>query len=74
MPRANPALESVGWIVASRISVPASVTTRPARTIVRTGNRLDNREPIAEVTNMVIETGSILMPVSRALRPRTSWR
>ena len=42
------------------------VTIRPARTIVRTGNRFESREPTAEVRNIVIETGSILMPVSKS--------
>ena len=41
---------SVGLIVASRISVPAMVTIRPARTMVRTGKRLESLEPIAEVS------------------------
>ena len=39
------------------------VTTSPTRTIERTGKRLDNRDPMADVTNIVIETGSIRMPV-----------
>ena len=52
----------------------ARVTINPARTMVRTGNRLDKREPTAEVRNIVIETGSILMPVWNTVRPRTSWR
>ena len=40
----------------------------------RTGNRFDSREPIAAVANMVIEMGSILIPVCRASRPSTSCR
>ena len=50
------------------------VTTRPVRTIVRTEKRFESRAPSAAVTNMVIEMGSILIPVWRALSPRTSWR
>ena len=42
---------------------------RPARTTVRIENLLASRAPTADATNMVIETGSILMPVSRASRP-----
>ena len=47
---------------------------RPARTMVRTGNRADSRDPTADARNIAIETGSILTPVSRASRPRTSCR
>ena len=51
-----------------------AMIARPARTIVRTGKRFDSRDPAAAVTNMVIEMGSILIPVSRASSPSTSWR
>ena len=42
---------------------------RPVRTMPRTVKRVDNREPTIEATNMAIETGSILIPVSSASRP-----
>ena len=64
----------VGWIVASSATAATSVVHRPARTIARTVNRDDRREPTAEVMNMAMDTGSILMPVSRASRPRTICR
>ncbi len=51
-----------------------NVITRPALTIDRTEKRPDSREPVADAMNIVIETGSILMPVSRASRPSTSCR
>ena len=50
------------------------VTTSPVRTIVRTGKRFDSLAPSPAVTSMVIEMGSILIPVSRASSPSTSWR
>jgi hypothetical protein len=36
--------------------------------------RVDSREPAAAARNMVIDMGSILMPVCRASRPSTSCR
>ena len=74
MPRAKERSSSVGCTLTSRTKTPATVTQRPVRTIVRTAKRLDRREPNAEATNIVIETGIILMPVSRASRPSTSCR
>ena len=50
------------------------VITRPALTIERTGNRPDRREPAAAAMNIITDTGSILMPVSRASRPSTICR
>ena len=50
------------------------VTTSPLRTIERTAKREDRREPVAAARNIVIETGSILTPVSRAESPSTSCR
>jgi hypothetical protein len=40
----------------------------------RIEKRADSREPAAEAMNMVMDTGSIWMPVSRASRPITSCR
>ena len=58
IPMANPALESVGLIVVSRMSEPISVTMRPLRTIVRTAKRFESRAPTAAVANIVIEMGA----------------
>ena len=67
-------MASVGWIVARRATAASNVVHSPARTIERTVNRADNLDPTAEVMNIAMETGSILMPVSRASRPRTICR
>ncbi len=81
MPTPSSAIDSakaaslrVGWIVPRSTMMAASVIHRPERTMARTEKRLARRAPSAEATNMVMETGSILMPVSRASRPRTSCR
>ena len=42
--------------------------------MVRTGKRFDSLAPSPAVTSIVIEMGSILIPVSSALSPSTSWR
>ncbi len=68
------ASQSSGWIVASSSTTATTVVVSPVRTMVRTGKRDDSREPAAEAMNMVIEIGSILMPVSSAFRPSTSCR
>ena len=60
--------------MAIRISTAITVVASPVRTIPRTVNRVDSREPAAAARNMVIEMGSILMPVCRAFRPSTSCR
>ena len=60
--------------MATSTSAATNDVHSPTRTIVRIGKRFDSREPSAEEMNIVIETGSILMPVSSASRPRTSCR
>ncbi len=71
---AKPASFSCGSIVATRMSAAPNVVHSPARTIVRIEKRFDSREPNADEMNIVIETGSILMPVSSASSPSTSCR
>ncbi len=74
METAKATLARSGWIVISRATIAATVVHRPVRTIVRTENRVESREPMAEARSMVMDTGSILTPVSRASSPRTSCR
>ena len=49
-------------------------SSSPARMMVRTAKRRTSRAPRAEVMNIVTETGSMRMPVSRASSPMTSCR
>ena len=72
--QAKLALSSSGSMVARSRTAATIDRSRPARTIDRIGKRPDRREPAAEARNMVIDTGSILMPVSRASSPITSCR
>lgn len=72
---ANVRSARVGSTVASRPTIATTIVSRPARTMERTGNRLESREPIAEAMNIVMDTGSILMPVSSgSSSPSTSCR
>ena len=61
-------------MVAMSTSAAPNVVHNPARTIDRIEKRADSREPNADEMNIVIETGSILMPVSSASSPSTSCR
>ena len=48
-----------GSIVASSITTANSSTASPARTIVRGAQREASAEPLAAVSSIVIDTGSI---------------
>ena len=50
------------------------MTDSPLRTIDRVEKVSASREPATDARNMATETGSILMPVSRASNPSTSCR
>ncbi len=71
---ANRASVIVGCTVAMSMSTASAVVVTPNRTIARTGYLADSRAPAAEARNIRIDTGNILMPVSRASRPSTSCR
>ena len=72
--QANAEESKVGSMVPSNIKMATALVMRPVRTMPRTENRLDSRDPSAAAMNMVMDTGSILIPVSSASRPRTSCR
>ena len=71
---AKPRSFNSGSIVARRMTEARPVITRPALTIDRTENRPDRRAPAAAARNIITDTGSILIPVSRASRPSTICR
>jgi hypothetical protein len=73
-PTANPMALSSTSRVASRTTAASATARRPRRQTARGDRRAAILGPDRAAINIVTDIGSSRSPVSRALRPSTTWR